>query len=153
MVYAIPPLLRKQLEFKELTSGQTFHFQCLEVFSELVEVPLHFIVVPPPQVKKLGSSYVAGSVTPWEPQISLFSAAAWGRMTVVFLLGSWLIVHLTADSLHQAWHCSTVVLALLFVSCSYYLSVRLFILKRSPDKRFNGSPNEFKKTLGLRGYP
>lgn len=54
MVYAIPPLLRKQLEFKELTSGQTFHFQCLEVFSELVEVPLHFIVVPPPQVKSWG---------------------------------------------------------------------------------------------------
>lgn len=75
MVYAIPPLLRKQLEFKELTSGQTSHFQCLEVFSELVEVPRHFIVVPPPQVKKFGSSYVAGSVTPWEPQISLFSAA------------------------------------------------------------------------------
>lgn len=54
MVYAIPPLLRKQLEFKELTSGQTFHFQCLEVFSELVELPRHFIAVPPPQVKSSG---------------------------------------------------------------------------------------------------
>lgn len=62
MVYAIPPLLRKQLEFKELTSGQTFHFQCLEVFSELVEVPLHFIVVPPSSTGKKAGVELRGRV-------------------------------------------------------------------------------------------
>lgn len=144
MVYAIPPLLRKQLEFKEPTSGHTFHFQCLEVFSELVEVPRHFIVVPPPQVKKFGSSYVAGSVTPWEPQISLFFCGGLreddGRVFVGILIDC-------PPDRRQLGIVLTVFLALLLVSCSYYLSVSLFILEVQTKGSIDGQMTSHKHQL------